>query len=153
MTEKKTYQILVAEDNQADVTLVLDALRHHGLDCHINLISDGAEVIDYLRGLDLNSGCLAPDLVMLDMHLPKCDGEDILKALRSTERSAQTPVVVMTSSPATEFEKIAQKHAALYYFRKPSSLDEYMHLGNIVRNILENAKPSGGETDQTWSTT
>jgi CheY-like chemotaxis protein len=137
MAEKQRYQILVAEDNQADVTLVHEALRHHGLDCEINLIGDGARVIDYLRGLDLNSHCVAPDLLLLDMHLPKCDGEDILKALRSTERSAQTPVVVMTSSTASELEKLAQKHAALHYFRKPSSWGEYMHLGNIVRNILE----------------
>jgi DNA-binding response OmpR family regulator len=76
------------------------------------------------------------------MHLPKHDGEQILQRLRSTERYAQTPVVLMTGWDFNFMEKAAIKHAALSYFRKPSSTDEFMQLGNIVRGILDTQKIS-----------
>ena len=81
-----------------------------------------------------------PDLLLLDMHLPKYDGEEILKRLRSTEHYAQIPVVVMTSSDAPHDHDRAQKHAAMFYFRKPSRLDEFIQLGVIVREILTGKK-------------
>jgi DNA-binding response OmpR family regulator len=75
------------------------------------------------------------------MHLPKYNGEEILKRLRATERSAQTPVVVMTSSDTRRDHDLAEKHATPVYFRKPSRLDEFMQLGVIVRDILSGTTP------------
>lgn len=60
------------------------------------------------------------------MHLPRHDGEDILKRLRSTEHCAQTPVVVVTASDAPQDHDVAEKHAAMHYFREPPSLDQFM---------------------------
>src|SRR5580692_4309009 len=116
MAGTKRFQIVVAEDNHADIALVREALKTHGVDSELVVKSDGAGAIRFFRGLDLDSHSQAPDLILLDMHLPKYDGEEILSALRWTERIAQTTVVVMTSSQAPEFEKVAQKHAALHYF-------------------------------------
>jgi CheY-like chemotaxis protein len=152
MAGTKRFQIVVAEDNHADIALVREALKTHGVDSELVVISDGAEVIRYFRGLDLNSHSLAPDLILLDMHLPKYDGEEILSALRSTERIAQTPVVVMTSSQAPEFEKVAQKHAALHYFKKPTTWEQFSELGIIVRRLLESGKPYQGRSSSTAST-
>lgn len=141
----KRFRIVVAEDNFADVMLVREALKCHSVDGELVVISDGAEVIRYFRALDFDSSSLAPDLVLLDMHLPKFDGEEILRVLRSTERIAQTPVVIMTSSAASELERVAQKHAALFYFRKPLTWDEFSELGGIVQNLLT-GKLSRGST-------
>jgi DNA-binding response OmpR family regulator len=150
--ETRRFQIVVAEDNHADVMLVKEALKIHGVYCEIVVISDGAEAVRYFRGLDLNFHSPIPDLVLLDMHLPKCDGEDILRALRSRECIAQPPVLIMTSSTASEIEKVAQKHAALHYFKKPSSWVEFAELGAIVRNLLEGPNSDRSQTAPSGST-
>jgi CheY-like chemotaxis protein len=79
------------------------------------------------------------------MHLPRYSGEQILGRLRSTERYAETPVIVMTSCAAPEDQDRVQKHAAVFYFQKPSRLDEFIRLGVIVRDILVNNAPVGAE--------
>jgi CheY-like chemotaxis protein len=149
MAETKRFQIVVAEDNHTDIALVREALKTHCVDGELVVISDGAEVIRYFRGLDLDSHSPAPDLVLLDMHLPKYDGEEILSALRSTERIAQTPVLVMTSCASSEFEKVAQKHAAVYYFKKPSTWEQFSDLGIIVRNLLQGRNADHGRSIST----
>src|SRR5579862_6098678 len=96
-TGTKPFKILLAEDNTSDVALVREALRTHEVDCVLHVIPDGAQVIHWLDTLDSDPDSAPLDLLLLDMHLPKFDGRDILKRLRSTERYAQTPVVVMTA--------------------------------------------------------
>lgn len=141
-------EILVAEDNIADVTLVREALKEHDVDCTLHVMKDGAQVIAFLDRLDANPKTARLDLMLLDMHLPRRDGDEILRRLRSTEHHAQTPVIVMTASDAPDDRETAAKHAALYYFRKPTSLTEYMELGAIVRTVLGRGKKKeacGGE--------
>jgi two-component system, chemotaxis family, response regulator Rcp1 len=138
----RPYHILVAEDSAADVALVRITLQNQGLDHVLHVASDGEAAISFIAQADATPGAPGPDLVLLDMHLPKYDGEAILRHLRSSERYGQTPVVVMTSSDASTDHDVAEKHAALFYFRKPSSLNEFKHLGMIVRNILMGRTPS-----------
>jgi CheY-like chemotaxis protein len=141
-TGTRPYQILLAEDSAADVRIVRIALREQGLDHILHVAMDGAEAIAFIEKADSDSKAPGPDLLLLDMHLPKYDGEEILKRLRSTELYAQIPVVVMTSSDAPGDHRRAEKHAALFYFRKPSRLSEFIQLGVIVRGILTGKKPS-----------
>ena len=140
-TEKRPYQILLAEDSAADVGIVRIALRDQGLDHVLHVARDGEEAISFIQKADKDRKAPGPDLLLLDMHLPKYNGEEILKCLRSTELYAQIPVVVMTSSDAPADHDRAQKHAAMFYFRKPSRLDEFIQLGIIVRDILTGKKP------------
>src|ERR1700722_17008593 len=141
VSETQPFQILLAEDSAADVGIVRIALRDQGLDHVLHVARDGAEAISFIQKADKDRKAPGPDLLLLDMHLPKYDGEEILKCLRSTERYAQIPVVVMTSSDAPADHDRAQKHAAMFYFRKPSRLDEFIQLGVIVRDILTKNKP------------
>jgi CheY-like chemotaxis protein len=134
--EDRPYHILLAEDSAADVTIVRLALRDQNLDHVLHVARDGEEAISFIEKADSDSRAPGPDLLLLDMHLPRYNGEQILQRLRSTERYAQTPVVVMSSSAAPEDQDSAQKHAALFYFRKPSRLEEFIQLGVIVRDIL-----------------
>ncbi|HZQ68002.1 MAG TPA: response regulator [Terriglobales bacterium] len=130
------YHILLAEDSAADVGIVRVALRDQAFEHVLHVARDGEEAIAFIERADADSKAPGPDLLLLDMHLPRYNGEQILQRLRSTERYAQTPVVVMTASAAPEDEQRALKHAALYYFQKPSRLDEFIRLGAIVREIL-----------------
>lgn len=141
VTQARPYQILLAEDSAADVGIVRIALRDQGIDHVLHIARDGEEAISFIEKADNDRKAPGPDLLLLDMHLPKYNGEEILKYLRSTERYAQIPVVVMTSSDAPADHERALKHAALFYFRKPSRLDEFVQLGVIVRDILTKNKP------------
>ena len=140
-TETSAFEILLAEDNSADVALVRRALKEHGIQCVLHVIQDGAQAIQWIGNLDADPKASQLDLVLLDMHLPKRHGEDILKRLRSTERYAQTPVIMMTSASTSRIEEIATKHAAVVYFVKPSSLEKFMQLGAIVQLVLSGRYP------------
>jgi DNA-binding response OmpR family regulator len=137
MVESKPFEILLAEDNPQDAELVRMALKEHRVDCALRVIPDGAQAITFLDTLDANPKSPALDLLLVDMNLPKRSGEDILKRLRSTEHYARTPVIVMSGLPAEAVEEKATRHAATVYFKKPLTLDEFMQLGSIVRNVLE----------------
>jgi DNA-binding response OmpR family regulator len=130
------FQILIAEDNPADVALVREALKLHHIDAVLHVLSDGEQALTLLDSLDRDPKLPRVDLLILDMHLPKHDGEDVLKRLRSTEHYAQTPVIVMTAHASTRTEAQATKHAAMFYFRKPSTLNELSELGSMVRDVL-----------------
>jgi CheY-like chemotaxis protein len=138
-SDTRPYQILLAEDSDADIGLVRIALRAQSLQHVLLVATDGEKAISLIEQADREGPGL--DLLLLDMHLPKYNGEEILKRLRATERSAQTPVVVMTSSDTRQDHDLAEKHAAPVYFRKPSRLDEFMQLGVIVRDILSGTTP------------
>src|SRR5581483_6218835 len=145
-TEDHPYHILLAEDSAADVGIVRIALRDQNLNHILHVARDGEEAITFIEKADGDTKAPGLDLLLLDMHLPRYNGEQILERLRSTERHAQTPVVVMTSSLAPEDQDRAEKHAALYYFRKPSRLEEFIQLGAIVRDILTRNGPAGTKT-------
>ena len=129
-------EILLAEDSAADVTFVREALKEHGITCSLHVLRDGEQAIKFIQSRDIDLKQPCPDLLLLDMHLPKRDGEDILRTLRSTDRCAQTPVIVMTSSASPQVQEAAEKNAVLHYFRKPSSLAEFLRLGIIVKDVL-----------------
>ena len=146
VTESRPYQILLAEDSAADVGIVRIALRNQGFDYVLHVARDGEEAISFIEKADKDQKAPGPDLLLLDMHLPKYNGEEILRCLRSTERYGQIPVVVMTSSDAPADQDRAQKHAALVYFRKPSRLAEFTQLGVIVREVLSGKKPLSADS-------
>ncbi|HWB82596.1 MAG TPA: response regulator [Bryobacteraceae bacterium] len=136
-TGTKPCEILLAEDNSADIVVVRQALEGHDVDCVLHVTRDGAEAIKWIESLDSDPVFHSLDLVLLDMHLPKRGGEEILKRLQSTRRYSRTPVILMTSLDSRIVEEQGIKHPSLSYFRKPSTLDEYMQLGLMVREILQ----------------
>jgi CheY-like chemotaxis protein len=129
-------QIVLVEDNPADAMLVQMALESSGVSFKLHVLDDGDKALTFIEESDANPVAAPIDLLLLDLHLPKRDGEEILKRLRLSERYAQTPVIVMTASDAPRDHAQAQRHDAMHYFRKPSTLAEYMQLGVIVANLL-----------------
>ena len=133
--------IVLAEDNPADVLLVREALREHGIDHSLHVIDDGDAALAFIDHLDANSTARCPDLLLLDLHLPKRNGGEILRYLRASERCAQTPVVVLTSSESPRDQENAERHAAVHYFVKPSRLGKFMELGTIVKAFQPPNRP------------
>ena len=135
LTARSRY-ILLAEDNPADVELVRVSLENRSIDCGLHVVPDGQEVIEFLDRLDADSKLPCPSLLLLDLHLPKRDGAEIMRHLRASERCGRTAVVILTSSDSPRDMEYAERHAALHYFRKPSSLGQFLALGDIVEGIV-----------------
>jgi CheY-like chemotaxis protein len=135
--------ILLAEDNPADVELVRVALSDKDLDCDLHVVSNGEEAVRFIEDLDRDSALNCPQLLLLDLNLPRRDGGEILQCLRASERCGQTAVVIMTSSDSPRDVERAARNAALHYFRKPNSLDQYMKLGDVVKEIIDRTAGAG----------
>ncbi len=144
-------QIVLAEDNPADVSLVRMALQDAGVPYELSVLADGQKAVAYIQNLDINPLATPVDLVLLDLHLPKRDGKEILKCLRSTERFSETPVILLTGSDLLR-DVDAQKHAGTLYFQKPSTLAGYKELGIMARDILAHPglRQGGNAADALW---
>ena len=128
--------ILLAEDNSADVELVREALEDRAIGFELQVVEDGERAIDFIERIDRDSALHCPKLFLLDLHLPKRDGAEVLRYLRASERCGQTPVLILTSSDSPQDRETAARNAALHYFRKPSTLEQYLQLGDVVKNII-----------------
>ena len=131
--------IILAEDNPGDVMLVREALREHNVHCDLQVISDGHEVLKFIDRLDADNKIPCPELMLLDLSLPKYNGREILKHLRASERCSRTPVIVLTSSDWSGDRESVDMNAATHYFRKTCSLDQFMQLGGIVKGAIGGA--------------
>ena len=129
--------ILLIEDAEPDVFLVREALKTAGLNFELSVLDDGEKAIEFIDRLDANHADDCPQLVLLDLNLPKRSGDQILDYMRHSQRCKDIPVVVVTSSDSPRDRAAAARLGATRYFRKPSRLDEFMQLGPIVRELVE----------------
>jgi CheY-like chemotaxis protein len=131
----KPAHILLAEDSSGDVLLIRHALREHDVPFALHVAPDGAAAIDFVLRMG-TPGVPCPDLVLLDLNLPKVDGAEILSAIRMRSECSETPVIVITSSDAPSDKQRLENLGVTRYFRKPSDLAEYMQLGAAVLEAL-----------------
>jgi CheY-like chemotaxis protein len=138
--------IFLAEDNPADVYLLKEAIgTSSGNDVQVVLAEDGEEALDYVHQRGRFTSCDKPDLIVLDLNLPKSDGTDILRSIRESDRLAATPVVVLTSSDSPRDRAAVERLGATCYITKPSDLDAFLALGS---RLLSFAAGTGGRA--TW---
>src|SRR5438046_2391334 len=116
-------RILLAEDNEGDVFLVRRALEKRGLPAELVVQHNGEEALAWL-----DSHSNAPDLILLDLNLPRVDGAQVLSHLRKSDTFSCTPVIVLTSSDSPKDRDMALELGANVYFRKPTDLASFMDL-------------------------
>jgi CheY-like chemotaxis protein len=133
--------LLLVEDSPADVYLVREAMRREGLKVHWDIADDGEWAIRMIDEVDSNASTPCPDVMLLDLNVPRCTGDEVLERTRKSPRLAHTPVVIMTSSESLDDRDRLMKLGATEYFRKPSNLREFMKLGRLVREIHERSAP------------
>lgn len=113
--------IVLVEDNPDDVTLTLRALRKGEIASQVTVLRDGAEALDHL----LLPGARLPDLVLLDINLPRLDGLEVLRRLRAEDRTSLLPVVVLTTSQEQQDIVSSYRLGANSYIRKPVDFDKF----------------------------
>ena len=143
MTERwhpDRLSLILVEDSPADVYLVREAMRREGLKVHWDIADDGEWAIRMIDEVDSNASTPCPDLLLLDLNVPRRTGDEVLERIRQSPRMAQTPVVIMSSSESAADRDRLMKLGATEYFRKPSNLREFMKLGRLVRDVHGRAR-------------
>lgn len=134
MTENG-IEILLVEDNPADVELTLHAFKKHKLTNHIHVARDGAEALEYLFGTGAYAGRdvnHVPKLVLLDLKLPKVDGMEVLRRIRADPRTQHIPVTILTAS--REERDIAEGYnlGVNSYIVKPVDFEQFTEAARIL---------------------
>jgi chemotaxis family two-component system response regulator Rcp1 len=132
---KGKVRILLAEDNDGDVFLVRRALARRALLHELFVTHNGEEALAWLAE-HAEPRSLAPDLILLDLNLPRIDGAQVLSHLRKSDSFSCIPVIVLTSSDSPKDRQMALDLGANLYFRKPTDLASFMDLGRIIEETL-----------------
>jgi len=124
----------VVEDNKPDVFLIREAIRTAGVNADVHVVYDGEQATEFFNSSDDNKTC--PDLILLDMNLPKESGEDVLRHVRNSVACKDAMVLVVTSSDSITEHHAMDHLGACGYFRKPGRYAEYLKLGVMVKELL-----------------
>ncbi|HKS99721.1 MAG TPA: response regulator [Rugosimonospora sp.] len=117
--------VLMVEDDPDDVYLTEDALRTTRLRMNLHVVNDGVEAMQFLRREDGYAGSPRPDLVLLDLNLPRMDGREVLSAIRSDPAFTGLPVVVLTTSKAEQDVMSSYQQHANCYISKPVDIEQF----------------------------
>ena len=134
MKTYKEVEILLVEDNPGDVRLTREALNVGRLLYHMDVVTDGVEALAYLRHEVPYTGSPLPDLILLDLNLPRMDGRELLGIIKSEPTIKCIPVVVLTTSKAEEDIIKSYNLHANCFITKPVDLDQFMA---VIRSIEE----------------
>jgi len=128
----RTVDVLLVEDSQADADLVREAIDGGKLIINLTVVGDGEEAIDYLRRQGKFKDAKRPDLVLLDLNLPKKDGREVLREVKADADLSLIPIVVLTTSAADEDILHSYKLHANAYISKPVEFESFIKIVNQV---------------------
>lgn len=132
--DTRSIQILLVEDNPGDARLTLEAMREAKVQNKIHIVEDGVQAMQFLRREGTYADAPRPDLILLDLNLPKKDGREVLAEVKADPALRRIPVVVLTTSSADEDVLRAYDLHANCYVTKPVDLTQFM---KIVSRIEE----------------
>ncbi len=142
---RKAINILMVEDNPGDVRLTMEALNGAKIRNQLDSVQDGVEAMAFLRGEGKYANSALPDLILLDLNLPKKDGREVLAEIKADEHLRRIPVVILTSSEAEQDILQAYELNANAYVSKPVDLEQFIKVIKSIEDFwLEIVKlPSG----------
>lgn len=137
MTSPPVHRILLAEDNPGDVLLFREALRSCNLACELMVAEDGEKALKLLEKAGTPGNMAAPDLIVLDVNLPRRSGQEVLRWVRANPPLGKVPVIILTSSASPDDKTMATELGADLYVQKSSDLDELFQIGHTVEDLLK----------------
>jgi two-component system response regulator len=126
MAQRKGFEILLIEDNPGDVMLTQEAFYEGRLAHRLSVVGDGEEAIDFLRRTGKYADAPRPDLVLLDLNLPKKDGRELLAEVKEDPDLRHIPVIVLTTSESEQDIWRAYRLHANCYLTKPIQMDDFL---------------------------
>jgi len=130
----ESIEVLLVEDDPGDVLLIQEAFEDNKVRNRLHCVSDGVDALRFLRREDEFAGAPRPDLILLDLNLPRKDGREVLAEVKTDESLQQIPVVVLTTSKREEDVLRSYKLHANAYVTKPVDFDRFIE---VVRQIDE----------------
>ncbi len=134
-SEFKEVEVLLVEDNPGDVRLTMEALKEAKMHNRVNVVQDGMEAMDFLRKQGKFADATRPDLILLDLNLPRKNGREVLAEIKADESLKCIPVVVLTTSEAEQDILKAYKLHANCYVTKPVDLDQFIKVVQSIENF------------------
>lgn len=131
-TTSRAVEILLVEDNPGDVRLTMEGLKEGKVHNNLHVAKDGAEAMAFLRREGQHIGAVRPDLILLDLNLPRMDGREVLAAVKSDPKLKTIPVVVLTTSRAERDILRSYELQANCYITKPVDLEQFI---TVVKSI------------------
>ena len=133
--ESKPIEILLVEDNEGDVRLLEEVLKESKVFNKLNIVHDGLQALAYVRGEDSYAHTRRPDLILLDLNLPKIDGRQVLEEIKRSSHLRRIPVVILTTSRAEEdILKCYDLHANCYIV-KPFDLESFIAIVKTLEDF------------------
>jgi two-component system, chemotaxis family, response regulator Rcp1 len=133
--DSRRLRIVLIEDSLADVGLIREALREHDVPADLEVLADGETAFRYWDRFFIATPPTCPDLVLLDLNLPKRSGFEILRRIREVPHWSAIGVVRMSSSTSARDMQQASALGILHYFRKPTHFDEFLELGRLIKSL------------------
>jgi CheY-like chemotaxis protein len=129
-----SIEVLLVEDSPGDVRLTQEAFRQANMAIHLHVASDGVEALAFLDQKGAHIYSPRPDLILLDLNLPRMDGREVLARIKADDNLKSIPIVILTTSDAYADIAISYKLQANCYLSKPVELDAFE---NLVKSINE----------------
>ena len=131
-TEGRPIEILLVEDSPSDTDLTLEALKDFKVRNHVSVVEDGVQALQFLRRQGPFAEAPRPDLIMLDLNLPRKDGREVLAEIKADDDLKTIPIVVLTTSRAEQDVLRAYQLNANCYITKPVDFNQFLE---VVRSI------------------
>lgn len=130
----RQLEVLLVDDDPGDVLLTQEAFGQYRLATRLHVVHDGVDALAFLRREGRHAGAVTPDLILLDLNLPRMDGREVLAEVKADERLRRIPVIVLTTSEAQEDVLRSYDLYANAYVTKPVDFDRF---SDVVRRIDE----------------
>jgi chemotaxis family two-component system response regulator Rcp1 len=147
----RPVEILLVEDNPGDVRLTKEALKEGNLLNKLSVVGDGMEALAFLRREGKFADSARPDMILLDLNLPKKSGLEVLADVKADENLRRTPVVVLTTSQAEQDIVKSYNLYANCYISKPVDLGEFMNVVKSIEEFWLRIAKLPGERDWAWT--
>lgn len=134
-THPRNVRVLLVEDNAGDASLTLEAFEETGFPLDLVRVADGEEAMDYLLQQGKYAHAAPPDLVLLDLNMPRKDGHWVLSEIRKHPRFSQLPIVVLTCSKNDDDLRRAYEGRANFYMVKPADLDQLFQTVRYLEDV------------------
>ncbi len=135
MIAGRAIEILLVEDNPGDARLAVEALREGRVHNRLSCVADGVEALAHLRREGSYAGAARPDLILLDLNLPRKDGREVLAEIKADEKLKRIPVVILTTSQAEEDIVKAYNLNANCYISKPVDLHQFLKVVRCIEDF------------------